>query len=248
VRFSFSLKKSVLTWISRRLFRLVYVWRKPMFSGAPHVDYTRSAVYGNARVSIGAESYANGLSVYGWGRQEVEIGAYTSIADNVAIIVGGAHDVGHVSTSSRVRRQALDSEDPSRGPVHIGSDVWIGHGVVILSGVKVHNGAVLAAGTVVTKDVPPYAIATGIPARVVRYRFDEERVAALLRIQWWSWPADVISRRADDFSDVDRFIQLYGGEAKRSISSTTSAPAGACGSTASQRPGSGDAASRPPRS
>lgn len=77
--------------------------------------------------------------------------------------------------------------------VTIGNDVWIGNGVTILRGVKIDDGAIVGAGTVVTKNVPPYAIVGGVPAKIIRYRFDEEIRARLLRLQWWRFHPKVLS-------------------------------------------------------
>ena len=79
----------------------------------------------------------------------------------------------------------------------IGNDVWIAAGVNILHKVKIGNGAVIGAGAVVTKDIPPYAIAAGVPAKVIKYRFDEEFIAELERIKWWNWPRDLIMKNID---------------------------------------------------
>ena len=87
--------------------------------------------------------------------------------------------------------------------VVIGNDVWIGHAVTVLPGVTVGNGAVLAAGAVVTKEVAPYTIAGGVPARVLRERFSPAIAARLARIAWWDWPFETIVQRLADFRSVD---------------------------------------------
>lgn len=76
--------------------------------------------------------------------------------------------------------------------VKIGNDVWIGYGVTIVNNVTVGDGAVIAAGSVVTKDVPPYAIVGGVPAKTIRYRFDEEVCKILLELEWWNFPEDIL--------------------------------------------------------
>lgn len=85
----------------------------------------------------------------------------------------------------------------------IGNDVWIGHGVTVLAGVTVGDGAVLAAGAVVAKDVAPYSIVGGVPARVIRERFPREIAARLQRIAWWDWPFGTIMARLADFQTED---------------------------------------------
>jgi hypothetical protein len=87
--------------------------------------------------------------------------------------------------------------------VTIGNDVWIGHGVLVLPGVKVDDGAVLAGGAVVTRDVAPYSIVGGVPARPIRDRFPADIAARLVRIAWWDWPFDLIMERLADFQSTD---------------------------------------------
>ena len=86
----------------------------------------------------------------------------------------------------------------NKGDIIIGNDVWIGYEAVILSGVKIGDGAVIGTRAVVTKDVPPYTIVGGVPARPIRKRFSDDIISELLRIQWWNWPADRIRRNIAD--------------------------------------------------
>lgn len=86
----------------------------------------------------------------------------------------------------------------NKGDIIIGNDVWIGYEAVILSGVKIGDGAVIGTRAVVTKDVPPYTIVGGVPARPIRKRFSDDIISELLRIQWWIWPADRIRRNIAD--------------------------------------------------
>ena len=86
----------------------------------------------------------------------------------------------------------------------IGNDVWIGQNVLLINGVKIGDGAIIAAGAVVTKDVPPYAIVGGVPAKIIRYRFDEDTISKLLEMQWWNWGLDKIEKNKELFGDVEK--------------------------------------------
>ncbi|MDK4701209.1 DapH/DapD/GlmU-related protein [Rhizobium sp. CNPSo 4062] len=93
----------------------------------------------------------------------------------------------------------------------IGNDVWIGHGVIVLPGVKVGDGAVLAAGAVITKDVQPYTVVGGIPAKFIRERFSRSIAERLTSIAWWDWPFETIMERLVDFqsSDIEAFCERW---------------------------------------
>ncbi len=96
-------------------------------------------------------------------------------------------------------------------PVTIGNDVWIGAYVSVLPGVHIGDGAVVAAGAVVTKDVEPYAIVGGVPAKVIRYRFDREIIDLLLEIKWWNWTQEEIEEKLELFYEPDKFVNIYIG-------------------------------------
>jgi chloramphenicol O-acetyltransferase type B len=140
-------------------------------------------------MSLGRMSYVAELSRIGF----ADIGAFTSIGPNVLLGGLGCHPVDRLSTHPAfysARLQAGDTfsetdlfEELPR--VRVGNDVWIGAGSIILDGVSIGDGAIVAAGAVVNKDVPPYAIVGGVPARIIRYRFDEETIDALLEWRWW---------------------------------------------------------------
>lgn len=126
------------------------------------------------------------------------IGRYCSIAADVRFIMnGGNHPTDWLTTYpfpifGQGWESAMPDSWPARGDTVVGNDVWIGYGATIMPGVKIGDGAIVATASVVTKDVPPYAIVGGNPAAVIRYRFDESTIARLLSVRWWDWdPASV---------------------------------------------------------
>lgn len=122
----------------------------------------------------------------------LDIGSFCSISDSVTIMLGGEHRTDWVTTYpfSRLFPEAhgFKGHPHTKGDVVIGHDVWLGYGALILSGVKIGNGAVVAARSVVRSDVEPYSIVAGNPARHVKFRFDESTINALQEIAWWDWP------------------------------------------------------------
>jgi len=142
------------------------------------------------------------------------IGAFTSIANGV--VLGGArHPMEWVGMSpvfyaGRDSVKAKFSEHPLAKPpeVHIGNDVWIGRSAIVLGGITIGDGAVIGAGSVVTKNVPAYAIVAGNPARIIRYRFEEKIIRELEAIQWWLFPEDRLRELGECFNDVARFLSV----------------------------------------
>ena len=92
-----------------------------------------------------------------------------------------------------------------KAQIEIGNDVWIGDSAIIMDGVKIGDGSIIAAGAVVTKDVPPYAIVGGVPAKIIRYRFDEDDINFLLELSWWEKDKKWIKENAEKFSDIRNF-------------------------------------------
>lgn len=128
----------------------------------------------------------------------LEIGAYCSIASGVQIFLGNHHRTDWISSypfpAFIEEARHIANFGISRGNVIIGSDVWLCANCTILSGVTIGHGAVVASGAVVTKDVEPYSIVAGNPAKTVRFRFDADTRLALLEIAWWNWPIDEVRK------------------------------------------------------
>lgn len=140
----------------------------------------------------------------------VRIGKYCSIAANCTFVISH-HKWDWISTTPahahKFDHRQGNLSSYSRGDINIGNDVWIGANATIMDNLTIGDGAVIAAGSVVVKDVPPYAIVGGNPAKLIRYRFSPEQIAALLRIQWWN-RADV--GQIDVWhGNIDEFIQQY---------------------------------------
>ncbi|MFA5013924.1 MAG: CatB-related O-acetyltransferase [Actinomycetota bacterium] len=101
------------------------------------------------------------------------------------------------------------ADSVSRGPINIGNDVWMGRDVFILDGVTISDGAIVGARAVVAKDVPPYAVVVGNPARIVHYRYEPDQIEKLLKIKWWLWSNQEIRDRIEDFKDIEIFLAKY---------------------------------------
>ena len=137
------------------------------------------------RVTVGRRSYG-GLTIWTFGQPEesLTIGSFVSIADDVKFLLGGNHSMDNFSTFPYLTKYFATLEAITKGPVVIGDDVWIGYSSVILSGVSIGQGAVVAACSVVTKDVPPYSIVGGNPAKVIKYRFAPDIIEKMLRLDY----------------------------------------------------------------
>ena len=96
-----------------------------------------------------------------------------------------------------------------KGQCHIGNDVWIGEGARILSGVSIGDGAIIGAGTVVSKNVPDYAVVVGNPGRVVKYRFTKKKIKFLQNLKWWNWTSEEVRERLPLLADINKLMEKY---------------------------------------
>jgi acetyltransferase-like isoleucine patch superfamily enzyme len=181
--------KYYLIRILRSIVRRVYITRSET-----QQFYTKDLFKGHKYV-IGEYTYGKPKVLFDNGSENLVIGKYCSIAEEVTILLGGNHSTSWLTTypfnklyNSVYQEFAPHQEFPSsKGSVEIGHDVWIGYRTLILSGVKIGNGAIIAAGSVITKEIGPYEIWGGNPARLIRKRFSENQIKELQKIAWWDW-------------------------------------------------------------
>lgn len=168
-------------------------------------------------LSVGHWSHSAGVTLYCWDpKAKVEIGNYCSIAPDVALVAGGQHDIDWATTSPLIDWWEIahhyDQLKPRfKGPITIGHDVWIGLRATVLSGVTIGIGAVIGAGSVVVKDVAPYAVVAGNPARIVKYRFEQEIIERLLTTRWWELDRKELTPYVGAIPRVLEFIKAVEG-------------------------------------
>lgn len=170
----------------------------------------RYAIY-----NIGEWTYGQ-PDVFSWNEgATLVIGKFCSIAGRVTIMLGGEHNVDWVTTYPFnplfPQASAYTGHPKTKGNVTIGNDVWIGYDSFILSGVSIGNGAVVAARSTVTRDVPPYSIVGGNPAKIIKYRFSPEVITELEQMAWWNWPLPFILQALPLLlsNQIEAFIQAY---------------------------------------
>jgi acetyltransferase-like isoleucine patch superfamily enzyme/glycosyltransferase involved in cell wall biosynthesis len=171
--------------ITDRFRQINALWRQMNPHNETFIEHAEGP-FDFSKISAGKRSYGP-ISVLFWGHQDerLTIGHFTSIAKDVTFLLGGNHPYHGISTFPfLVKSFGAEREAQTKGPIVVGDDVWIGHKSLILSGVTIGQGAVIAAGSVVSKDVPPYAIVGGNPAKVIKYRFPEEVIKEVSRINY----------------------------------------------------------------
>jgi len=168
--------------------------------------------------TVGKHTYFSGKPTISWQNKDGRfyIGNFCSVASNLKVYLGGNHRIDWVTTypfghiNQRIFNVFDGKGHPStKGDVVIGNDVWIADNVTIMSGITIGDGAVIAANSHVVKDVQPYSLVGGNPARHIKYRFSQDQITKLLEIQWWNWEDDKINRFSPLLcnTDIDTFIK-----------------------------------------
>lgn len=171
---------------------------------------------------LGGPAYVAGSSLGAF--SYIEVGCRVSLADvgrfcsigPYSVIGLAEHPDSYVSTHPYFYRSLpqigydLVSEDQHQVLTRttVGHDVWVGHGAIVKGGVSIGHGAIIGAGAVVTRDVPPYAVVAGVPARLLRYRFEQRIIDALLAFRWWDRDLDWLRRHSDEMRDIESFMRV----------------------------------------
>ncbi len=160
-------------------------------------------------------------------RNNILIGKYSSIAHEINFLIALNHNYKAVTTypfqyhdmlkqlDENTAKKFSDAKFPEKNALKnpcqiiIGNDVWIGARATIMGGVTIGSGAVIGANSVVAKNIPPYAIAVGNPARVIKYRFDEETVKKFMAVKWWNWDLNKIYDNVPIMGDTEKFLDMH---------------------------------------
>jgi acetyltransferase-like isoleucine patch superfamily enzyme len=179
---------------------------------------------------VGNKTYDNGAFVWKWyNDSSLKIGKYCSIANDVNFICDSGFHTESEVTSFPLFHQILEKNDEviinkitykvsdinekitaKKAGIIIGNDVWIGMNATILPGVKIGNGVTIMSGAVVSNDIPDYAIAAGVPAKIIKYKHNPEIIDALNKISWWDWSDEKVKQTVNDFYlSIEEFIKKH---------------------------------------
>lgn len=193
-------------------YKLVKLWRK-------RNKHNLTGIINNFNldlVEVGKATYG-GLEVYAFNNEnKLYIGNYCSIGPKTTFLLSVDHRLDFVSTYPFKAKFFNGQDAVSKGDIVVDDDVWFGYGATILSGVHIGQGAVIAAGAIVTKDVPPYAIVGGSPAKIIKYRFEQEIIQKLVQLDYAKLSKEIIRDNQDlfyqkmDTEVANKMIKLFG--------------------------------------
>ena len=154
--------------------------------------------------------------------KKTRIGKFCAIASDV-MIGTGMHPTNYLTMKTFTYKPmgywTIPEENRvkfiNHKPVVIGNDVWIGTRAIIMDGIKIGNGAVVGAGAVVTRDVPPFAIVGGVPAKIIRYRFDEKTIQRIENLRWWDFPPEILKKLP--WNDLEKSLAILENEKKTDL-------------------------------
>lgn len=210
--------KKIITFI--RLLFFVRHWKKTNIENKTYPG----TLFDQNRVEIGKYTYGQlNIRMYGTTDSRLSIGKFCSIADNTYFLLDGEHSICCASTYP-FRQDILrfGNESFGKGNIVVSDDVWIGYGATILSGVHIGQGAVVAAGAVVSKDIPPYAVVGGVPAKVIKYRFEQSVIDYMLTLDYGALTEDLVREHVDDLyteingMELDEVKKLFSWFPKKS--------------------------------
>ena len=214
-----------------------YTIEFPEYGKFPIMQINRGSYIAGAKIETSLNFHVSD------GCYNLQIGKYCAMAEDILFMMDLMHDYKYVSMGAIEELKGIHNPNEKyeryrvqrKGQILIENDVWIGHGATIMGGVIIHNGAVVGANAVVTKDVPPYAIVAGNPARVIKYRFDDEIIKKLLNIRWWDWTPELIKDRSKEMLySADKFANEFyehkkvSREMKNPINKNVSGPVYTC--------------------
>jgi len=193
--------------------------------GDPTED--RTYLIGKSPIRVGRYTYGQEyLTIKQWGEGAgLQIGAFCSISDSIVVFLGGNHRTDWITTfpfghifQKELGAQKIAGHPKTNGDVIIGNDVWIGRNSTLMSGIHIGDGAVIAANSTVVKDIGPYEIWGGNPARLISRRFELEVVDLLLKLRWWDWDEDRIRNSVPILSNapsVEALLKLQANDSSR---------------------------------
>jgi len=220
--FSEKIKKFIINYYISKKFKVIIgknskVNLKTILEG-------RNVIGFNTEVSdsyIGFATYIANNSII----RKAKIGKFCAIGDNVRTCLGlhptkyfvSIHpaffslkkQAGFTFVDEQLFEEHKYVDDDKKYVVQIGNDVWVGNNVIIMDGIKISDGAIIAAGAIVTKDIEPYSIVGGIPAKLIKKRFTDSQIEKLLKIRWWDWTINKIEENINFFSNIDLFIENF---------------------------------------